>query len=265
MKNQNINITSVIKEIQFPTNANGLLSVLVRVEPTPELEKFECGGVGFGIGTYIDTDNTLPFREGDTVRMQFDEKGELLNHVIGIKKKGFTKLPRKCVACGHDLRQIKTKELVEGLLCTNLMTCTAQSTSPIYRLAAIATDLGFHKDDLQSFINEFPEASLTHLSDLKIFLTSDPNTASREAMWVNRSAWKIEVSIWNYLQKEVVKCQDFWCIGFNITSNLGPRDVLQDSSNDSHPKIIKDNIDRISQLISFFDHWKKKQYVSENM
>lgn len=259
----NKHIVAPIKEILFPTNANGLVSCLVKVQTNEELEKLECGGVGFGIGTHIDEDR-LPFKIGDQLSMNFDEKGELVLHQIMIMKKGFTKLPRKCVSCGHDLRQIKTKNIVEGLLCTNLMTCTAQSTSPIYRLAAMATEMGFFKDDLQSFINEYPEAPLTHLSDLKIFLKSDPNTAPREALWHNPRAWKIEKAIWNYLQRSEITCADFWCIGFNITSNLNPRAVLQDSSNQTHAPVILNNIDRISQLIAFFDHWGKKLYVTKD-
>lgn len=266
MTTQKTRIESTIKEILFPTNANGLVSCLLKVEVTPELEALECGGVGFGIGTHIDEDhNRLPFQVGDKVVMHFDEKGDLVHHQIIVLKKGFTKLPRQCVACDSVLRQIKNKEVVEGLLCTNMMSCTAQSNSPIYRLSVLATEAGAFKESIESFIHEYPEAQLTHLSDLKIFLKSDPNTAPREALWNNPLAWNIEKAIWNYLNQDKMEVRDFWIIGFNKTSFIDPRMVLQHSTSEALPKFMTENIDRIAQLINFFDHWKRKEYVTKDV
>lgn len=258
-----VKISSVVKDIQFPTNANGFLSCLLRVDVTPELQKFECGGVGFGIGTHILDNNRLPFQVGSKLDITFKENGEIEKYKISRVRKGYTELPKTCIVCGTELRVFKDKEIVEGLMCPNLTGCVAQSTSPIYRLAAASTSFG-DNDESGSFIAQYPEGHLNHLSDLKIFLTSDPNTAPRQALWPVLKAWELEVLVWKYLNKTELEAWHFWYIGFNVTWHTDPREVMQDFSKDYYlPEIIRQNIDRVAQLIKFFDHWGVKTYVGK--
>lgn len=258
-----MNIASTkVKSVEFPTNANGLVTVLVRAELTPEFEKFECGGVGFGIATHL-KNGKIPVVTGSDLVVTFDEKGEIKEYTVNTEDDSAgTDLPTHCVSCGSELSEVRNNNDIDGLLCTNMKSCIAQSTSPIFKLAQIAGGFKVNEENIKSFIYNFPETRLSYLSDLKFLITGDPNTEPRENAWSDKGGWVVEKEVWNYLKQTKMSCRDFWYIGFNLQADFQPREVLE-APLDPRFEAVSTNIDRVVQLVKFFDHWTSKDYVTK--
>lgn len=262
-------IKGTISKITFPTTETGEVVMIAWLEENEELSKRECFGLGLKIADYSIQNGKLKIAQDNDVEITFDEKNNITETKILNPRKEKTLIPTYCNTCGKELLKITTRmenkkhHKVESVICRNYRGCTAISTSPIVRLVDLATNgrIIVNEKDLNDFINRYPDSRLQHLSDLKIFMKKDPNTAPRESMWNVEKGWMIEKAVWNYLNRKDIVTSDFWylCMG-NKTITFNPRSVSRYPDLE-FPKKISDNIEKINQLIKFLDSFGEKCYL----
>lgn len=263
----NTTIKGCIRKISFPTTETGEVVIIAWLDEDDELAKRECFGLGLKISDYSTYNGKLLIAVGNEVEITFDDKNNIVETKIINPRKEKTLIPTECATCGKYLLNINdrigNKLKAISVICRNYRGCTAISTSPIVRLIDLASNgLAYITEkELNDFINKYPESQLQHLSDFKVFLTSDPNTAGREAQWKSDKGWMIEKHIWDYLNRKNIKSSDFWylCLG-NKNIVFSPRSVLRYPDLE-FPKLISDNIEKINQLIKFLDHYGEKCYI----
>lgn len=262
--------TTKIKNILFPTHDNGTVGCLVQLEENKDLESVECYGIGFPLNAHVQNEAAMPFIIGSTVDIEFNDKKEIETYTIIANKDDKTPIAEKCSTCGYPFNLSPIFNFgASEIKCRNSFFCTAQSISPVHRLIKVAYPkivLSESYEVCDDFVKEYPEASLMHLSDIRMFLTSDPNTEPRSVKWKSEELWHIEKAIWNFVNQDLISCSDFWFIGFGLINlNYHPRKLIQESFGNhtgTYPLEIDKNIDRVVQLVKFFDHYGKKTYVS---
>jgi hypothetical protein len=251
-------ILTAIKELQFPTINRGLVCCAIKVEVSPELKIFGCGGVIADISTKAQ-DGVMPFRKSDMIAIKFDSKGEILDYKIRAKK-GFTKLPETCSFCGKKLTQLKEKGKLISLICTNFDLCLAQSSSHVIRLLKLANPDASNADCMD-FIDNHPEGQIGHVSDMIHLMKSDPNTASRQDMWSSDECWKMEVELWKLLNSKTLKNTDFWYLFMGSSLDVNPRTIGTENYKLTGIRYLSENFDRFMQLHKVLDQWTVREYV----